>query len=64
MLCKPYFYRAVAYINSLCLFTNVLVFALIELVLVLNMSNSFYFNMTLYGSIVLIKLAIAQFISL
>ena len=31
MLCKPFFYRAAAYMNALSLFANTLVFMIIEL---------------------------------
>eukprot|EP00347_Sterkiella_histriomuscorum_P013330 403365131 len=61
MLCKPFFYRAVAYMNSLCLFTNMMIYLILELV---ESQKSVLYYLSLYGILLLIKLVLGQLLSL
>ena len=57
MLCKPFFYRAVSYLNSLCIFTNMLIYLILELSDGVDSSTLYYLR--LYGIQLLIKVILA-----
>lgn len=56
MLCKPFFYRAAAYMNAICLFGNIVVFIILE---IFDSERNILYEMQLYGALFAIKIVLS-----
>ena len=59
MLCKPFFYRAAAYMNAICLFGNIVVFIILE---IFDSERNILYEMQLYGALFAIKIVLSQLV--
>jgi hypothetical protein len=62
MLCKPFFFRAMAYMNSLALFANVMAYIISEVSI--DSPDNVLSRLGYMWFIITSKIAIAQFLSL
>ena len=62
MLCKPFFYRGMAYMNALCLYSNILLYILTEIIVVQTNPRSKY-NLTYFWVLLFCKICLAQLVS-
>ena len=60
MLCKPFFYRAIAYMNALCIFANIPAFILFDIIF----KNIFSLRQTYVWILLATKIILASLISL
>ena len=64
MICKPFFYRAAAYMNAMSLFGNLLLFILIEAITNKFIYKSFAYFFSLYAILFAIKICVSQLLVL
>ncbi len=60
MLCKPFFYRAVGYMNALCLFTS----NIVGIIGICFVPGNVFYKISLFLVLFAIKFILAQFLSL